>query len=176
MPRASGRPAPGGSLSRQRRVLIALLIAYFVAGTVSQKLVPGVDEVFPFFGWSLFSRVPATETRYTVRIEVHEGRRLDPPVAYSRAPAAIVTGNPAIARKVIQRLGRAAEAGDVEEVVRLRRTLERNYLQGSVEYTLSLDHYEPLKMWTSGEAETSRLLDRYTKEPTRRRPNERSAQ
>ncbi len=164
--RASAR---GGSLSRQRRLLIGLLIAYFVLGTASQKLVPGVDEVFPFFGWSLFSRVPAIESRYTVRIEVHEGRRLDSPVAYSRASAAMVRGNPAIARKVIQRLGRAAEAGDSDEVERVRRTLERNYLRGRVEYTLSLDRYEPLVMWTSGEVEESRFLARFSSERPRKK-------
>ena len=150
-----------------RHRLIVVLMIYVVAGTASQKLVPGVDEIFPFFGWSLFSRVPDLETRYTVRIETHNGRRLDPPVSFLHAPATMVTGNRYIGRKVVQQLGQAQENGDAVAVKKLRRQLERNYFVGEVGYELALERYEPLEMWTTGEAESSRHLARYASSGSR---------
>ena len=60
------------SLRRQRRRLTCLIVVYFFFGAASQKLVPGVGEIFPFYGWSLFSKVPNRDSRYTVLLHAHE--------------------------------------------------------------------------------------------------------
>ena len=145
-------------LRRLRRRLILIVIVYCFAGAASQKLVPGVDEIFPFFGWSLFSKVPNLDSRYWIVIDRHDGRQVEPPVAFLQAPESIVTGNRYIARKVIQRLGRAHDAGEAEEVERLRRLLERNYLKGRVHYELLFERYRPLEKWKTGESRERRSL------------------
>ena len=119
---------------------------------------PGVDEIFPFFGWSLFSKVPNLESRYWIVIDRHDGRSVEPPVSFLQAPESIVTGNRWVARKVIQRLGRAVDKGKTEEVEDLRRLLEQNYLKGRVRYELLFERYQPLDRWKTGESRERRRL------------------
>ncbi len=153
-------------LRRLRRQLVLLVAVYCVAGAASQKLVPGVDEIFPFFGWSLFSKVPNLESRYTVVIHRHEGQLLRPPVSFFQAPGSIVTGNRFLGRKLIQSLGRAHDKGRTEEADHLRQVLEDNYLQGKVRYDLLFERYEPLHKWQTGESSERRLVVRLdTRDP-----------
>jgi hypothetical protein len=151
-------------LRRWRSRLILLLVVYFFAGTASQKVVPGVDEIFPFFGWSLFSKVPDEGSHYTVLIYRQDGRKVDPPAPFLVAPDALVTGNRYIARKVIQRLGGAYDQGKGEEVEALRRLLEQNHLVGrKVRYELIQERYQPLEMWRTGESRERRVLTVFVK-------------
>ena len=61
------------ALRRLRRQLAFLILIYFFAGAASQKLIPGVDEIIPLFGWSLFSKVPNVESRYTLLVQSRAG-------------------------------------------------------------------------------------------------------
>ncbi|HEX9671678.1 MAG TPA: hypothetical protein VGC93_19570 [Thermoanaerobaculia bacterium] len=117
-----------------------------------------MDEIFPFFGWSLFSKVPNLESRYWIVIDRHDGRPVEPPVSFLQAPESIVTGNRWVARKVIQRLGRAVDDGRTEDVEGLRRLLEHNYLKGRVRYELLFERYQPLDKWKTGESRERRRL------------------
>lgn len=138
------------SLRRLRSTLITILIVYFVAGNASQKLVPGVDEIFPFFGWSLFSSVPNEDQRFTILIAAHNGRVFDPPVPFLQAPDEVVVGNRYVGRKVIDKMGRAKKRGRGRRVKKFRSLLESNYLQGRVRYDLIYERYDPLEKWRSG--------------------------
>lgn len=135
-----------------------MVIAYCILGAASQKLVPGVDEIFPFSGWSLFSKVPHLESRYSIVIDRHQEAPVDPPVSLLQAPGSMVTGNRYIARKLIQRLGRALDRGEVEEAARLRQLLEHTHLRGRLHYQLRYERYEPLEKWKTGHSRESRVL------------------
>ncbi len=145
-----------------RRRLLAMLLVYCFAGAASQKLVPGVDEIIPFYGWSLFSKVPADAKQYFVLIEQHRGRPVEPPVALLSAPEAMVRGNRYIARKVVQRLGSALDKGRSEEVAALREQLEGTYLRGRTRYELRYERYDPLLKWRNGATLEQRSLGRFT--------------
>lgn len=153
-----GRARSQTRLRARRWWLVLILVVYFFAGAASQKLVPGVDEIFPFFGWSLFSKVPARADTYTVLIDQHRGRQLEPPVDLQHAPETMVTGNRSIARKVIQKLGDAQTRGETSEVVRLRRLLEQNYLRGKAHYEIVFERYQPLEKWRTGASLERRSL------------------
>lgn len=128
-----------------------MLAVYFVAGTISQKMLPGVDEIFPFFGWSLFSHVPTTATRYEVLIFRHNHRAVDPPEPYLTARDELVKGSRHLGRKLIQGLGEAFDEGDAELSEQLRRTFEANYLAGRhVRYEVVHESYDPFEKWHTG--------------------------
>ncbi|HEX6200402.1 MAG TPA: hypothetical protein VF150_09070 [Thermoanaerobaculia bacterium] len=148
-------------LRRLRRRLALLVVVYFFAGGASQKLIPGVDEILPFYGWSLFSKVPNEDSRYVLLVRRHEGRRLDPPVPFMQAPPEIVAGNRYVGRKVIQRLGRAIDEGEVERVAELRRLLEESFLRGRVRYQVVYERYDPLEKWRGGADLERRSLGRF---------------
>ena len=149
-------------LRRLRWRLAILLVVYFFAGAASQKLIPGVDEIIPFYGWSLFSKVPNDDSRFVLLIESHRGKQLEPPVSFLRAPGTMVAGNRYIGRKVIQRLGRAVERGKTARVEELRRLLEGNYLQGRVRYELVYERYDPIEKWRTGADLERRSVGRFT--------------
>lgn len=154
-------------LRRLHRRLVWIVVLYFFLGAASQKLVPGVDEIFPFSGWSLFSKVPSQERTYSIVIHRHEGRPLDPPAAFLQAPGTMVTGNRYIARKLIQRIGQAHDRGRLEEREQLRRLLEENYFPGSVRYELLFERYRPLDKWKTGASLERRSLAHFaTGEPS----------
>lgn len=148
-------------LRRLRRGLALLVVVYFFAGGASQKLIPGVDEILPFYGWSLFSKVPNEDSRYVLLVRRHEGRPLEPPVPFMQAPPEIVAGNRFLGRKVIQRLGRALDEGEAERVAEHRRLLEESYLRGRVRYQIVYERYDPLAKWRNGEDLERRSLGRF---------------
>jgi len=150
------------ALRRLRWQLACLILVYFFAGAASQKLVPGVDEIIPFFGWSLFSKVPNEESRYTLLVHRHEAEILEPPVSFLHAPDTIVTGNRYVGRKVIQRLGRAVERGETARVGDLRRLVEESYLSGRVRYELVFERYDPVRKWKTGANFEQRSLGQFT--------------
>lgn len=150
------------ALRQLRRRLAFVVLVYFFAGAASQKLVPGVDEIIPFYGWSLFSKVPNEDSRYTLLIHRHKRLKLEPPVSFLDAPGTIVTGNRYIGRKVIQRLGRAVERGEAAQVKDLRRLLEQNYLSGRVRYELVFERYDPMQKWRTGANLEERSLGQFT--------------
>ena len=149
-------------LRRLRRQLAWLALVYFFAGGASQKLIPGVDEIIPFFGWSLFSKVPNDDSRYTLLIHRHEEETLEPPVSFLHAPETIVTGNRYVGRKVIQWLGKAVERGETARVKDLRRLLEENYLSGRVRYELVFERYDPIQKWRTGANLEERSFGQFT--------------
>lgn len=149
------------ALRRLRRRLALLVLVYCFAGAASQKLVPHVDEIIPLYGWSLFSKVPNEESRYTLLIHRHRKQVLDPPVSFLHAPDTIVTGNRYVGRKVIQRLGRAIEKHRVDQAADLRRILEQDYLNGRVRYELIFERYNPIEKWKTGTNLEVRSLGRF---------------
>lgn len=152
------------SLRILRRRLVLIVVIYFFAGSISQKMIPGVDEIFPFFGWSLFSQVPNVDRRYEVLISAHGSRKIEPPLAYLKADSALVKGNKHIGRKLIQQLGGALERGESGEAMRLKRLLERNYLRENVRYEVVIENYDPLEKWRTGQATNVRSLGAFESE------------
>lgn len=137
------------------------MVVYFFAGTASQKLLPGVDEIIPFYGWSLFSKIPNEDSRYVILVREHDGRAIEPPITFLRAPEEIVVGNRYVGRKLIQRLGQAQRRGDGAEVERLRRLLEQNYLRGRVGYELIFERYDPMRKWRTSQNSEEHSLARF---------------
>jgi hypothetical protein len=147
---------------RLRRRLALVVLVYFFAGAASQKLVPGVDEIIPFYGWSLFSKVPNEDGRYVLLVHRTKRRAFTPPVPFLHAPGTVVPGNRFTGRKVIQRLGRAVARGETAEVERLRRLLEQTYFRGPVHYELTFERYDPIAKWRTGANLETRSLGRFT--------------
>ncbi|HEX3130246.1 MAG TPA: hypothetical protein VH394_23120 [Thermoanaerobaculia bacterium] len=148
-------------LRRLRRRLALLVLIYCFAGAASQKLVPGVDEIIPFYGWSLFSKVPNEDSRYVLLIHSHKKKTLEPPVSFLHAPDAIVRGNRYTGRKVIQRLGKAIDRGERARAEDLRQLLERSYLSERMQYELIFERYDPIAKWRTGANLEERSLGRF---------------
>lgn len=87
----------------------------------------GPSEIFPFFHWELFSRVPEpVQQYYGIRFTTLNGVSLDQPVYFEQST--LPARSNSSAHVLVQRLGRAVERGDDEAAARYRTILESRYL------------------------------------------------
>lgn len=90
---------------------------------------PTAPERFPFFSWSLFSKMPDAEiSDYSIRFVEVDGRVLDQPLYFEDANALVGTSGSPGARDTIRRLGSSLDADRAMEVALSEQRLEETYL------------------------------------------------
>lgn len=136
--------------------LTALLGAVFVLGLVSAWR---GREIFPFASWFLFSRVPQQVTTYELWLTDFDGQKFDPPRPLTKVPLFLRSPQSSTVRDIIQRLGRAIEAGQTEEVAEVLRIFRAHFHQQGGKGSLAVMRlrYDPLRRWQLGEMETREL-------------------
>jgi hypothetical protein len=140
-----------GYRKAQRQTAI-FLAAYFLGGLLS--LLHPRGEVFPVYSWFLFPLVPAERTQFALRLYSAGGEPLPLPRSIT-------------VHELAQQLGAAVDSADSQQVQRVRRTLERNFLPPGARYELVRESFEPLTRWKTGQARVHRLATFSTQEPTR---------
>lgn len=140
------------SYRRHACTVAAFLVAYALLGCVFRFTRPG-GEVFPVSSWTLFLRVPNRVSEYEVEILSVAGARLPEPLALHRAGGRFPGSGDISATRLVQRMGRAHEAGDEARLAELRRLFEQRWLgpeRAPLEYRLVRHHYSPLERWKGG--------------------------
>ncbi|HEY8965119.1 MAG TPA: hypothetical protein VIM58_01675 [Candidatus Methylacidiphilales bacterium] len=100
-------------------------------------------EVFPFYSWILFPVEPNGQG-YEVYVERVGEKAFDPAPAFKDSGSR--NARSVVLFRVIQRLGKAAEAGDEEGVARQRAYLEAAFDHGTV-YRLDAREADPVELW-----------------------------
>jgi hypothetical protein len=131
----------------------AFLVVFFVAGTL-------VRDAYPFFNWALFSRVPNTQTTYTIEVSKVGVREFDPPLPFSETRFLFekIGQSPTDYTQAIVNLAQAMEEHDAARVVEERATLEKIFGGEPYRYTLLSVEYDPLELWKSGTYESSTTI------------------
>jgi hypothetical protein len=116
-----------------RRVVwlaIALLVLYtgfLVRGSYAFSQDRSAPEIFPFFVWELFSRVPRAEQRsYGLRLTEMNGAPLAEAVYFE--DSMLPTHQSSAAHNVINKIGHAYTSGDEATLERYRTIMETRYL------------------------------------------------
>lgn len=129
------RPAPAAAVA-----------AAYVVLSLLARLVTG-GEIYPFFTWDLFSRIPGEQLRPTLYLERVAGDRLDDapvPLFESRySRGSDIVGNQLTAALV------PAVRTDADETRRLTTALRRQHLPPDATWALVWERYDPLER-TSG--------------------------
>lgn len=87
-------------------------------------------EVFPFFAWELFSRVPPAEQEaVALRFVEINGEVLDPPVYFEKADTWLSNSRSPTAYHVIRQLGSALEQSQLMRAAIKRELLESRFMQ-----------------------------------------------
>lgn len=110
---------------------------------------PG-NEIFPFYSWSMFSKVPTEQNNYVVFIHEVGGKQLIPAKEFQEASGIVNSPQSVVAHQVIQKLGLAYRRGDHKEQTEMRVLFEKNYLSVGTRYELASMNYDPLTRWKSG--------------------------
>lgn len=147
---------------------IAGLIAYALMSTFTAFAITGPSthpsrELFPFFTWSLFSRVSDVRTEYSILVLALDGQIYDEPTDMRLIDALpSFSDSRALGYKALQNLGHALRL-DHEGVEEKRHQFESRFFgRRDVDYLVMLHVYNPLRRWHQGEASDDvRVIGRY---------------
>jgi predicted DCC family thiol-disulfide oxidoreductase YuxK len=132
--------------------IIGFIFLYFMVGTITGFL--GVKEIFPFFSWSLFSRVPnKTTSEYAVIVSTYNGMTVFPPRLFQEAKEIIHESESIIARRLIQDFGKAYQNMEIREADELRKLFEANFIKSPAKYRLIRMIHNPVERWKTGRYE-----------------------
>lgn len=138
-------------------MLTFFLLAYLMLGLGS--LATSRQEIFPFFSWFLFAKVPSQIEKYAIVILPVQDERDEQNVQgtqeiqknfsaegifFEEAGSKVRRPHSVTAQRVIQNLGEAIESKDAENAALYRRKLEERYLYPSTNYQVVRIRYNPL--------------------------------
>ena len=132
----------------QRKFILIVIFSYFIAGISIGFLNVKDEEVFPFFSWSLFSRIPNRGYQYSVQITEYNGQIIKP-VLFQKASSIVNKSHSSEPDRIIQNMGKNFDK-NTQEFEKMKNLLEGNYLGNTTKYNLVLLTYDPLQKWKTG--------------------------
>lgn len=130
------RPEPPSSSrsAANRLAVAALLFLVGYSALIGYRHVAGLrhdEELFPFFGWSLFSKVPGPElVDFGVRLTAIRGEPLPEPLYYENASGHVAFPHAPDIHVLVGQLGRRLTSGDLGATAYVRKVLEDRFLDG----------------------------------------------
>lgn len=123
---------------------VVVYVTFAVAGRGSEQ-----GEIFPFFSFNLFSKVPEQRVRASIYLHAVDDRPLAAPLpllgsGYERGQHGVVVSQ--LANELLTSLRNDPAATD-----RLANALETNHLPDDTVWSLSLEHFNPLERWRNGD-------------------------
>jgi hypothetical protein len=110
---------------------------------------PG-NELFPFYSWSMFAKVPSERNSFAVFIHEVGGQPVTPAKEFQEAGGMVNSPKSVVAHQVIQKLGLAYAVGGRAELADAKSRFEKNYLSIGTRYALVRMNYDPLTRWKNG--------------------------
>lgn len=134
---------------RQNKWRSAIFLAAMLVIGYAALPLPG-NEIYPFYSWSMFSKVPSQQNNYVVFIHEVGGKPITPAKEFQEAIGIVNSPQSVVAHQVIQKLGLAYRKGDHQAQMEIRSLFEKNYLSIGTRYELACMNYDPLTRWKSG--------------------------
>jgi hypothetical protein len=141
--------------------LVAYVIVAWAGGHYSRR-----GEYFPVFNWSLYTRVSPVRSLYELYVIQIGDQKFDRPVLYANLASyfdakRVRSTN---VKKTLQRMAKAAQARNWDELERIRVVLENEYLSGRglVRYEIHLTTFRPIERWRENRLLRDELVARYT--------------
>lgn len=120
--------------------VVLIAVGYAVIAILTRVTTGG--EIYPFFTWDLFSRIPAEQLRPTIHLEGVGDERFDAPVPLFGSPYS--GGNDITGSQVVGKLV-AALHDDADEQERLAAVLRRQHLPPDATWSVVWERYDPLE-------------------------------
>lgn len=134
------------------------MVAYVLLSTSAAFSISGPSthpsrELFPFFTWSLFSKVSDRRTEYHIEVLALDGQRLDPPLDMRRIDAfPAFADTRSLGYKALQNLGGTLSEGAADADDKRARFAARFFGRHDVDYRINRHGYNPLERWRAGPA------------------------
>lgn len=137
-----------------KKYLLLFLIIYFSTGLLARYFSEGTEDVYPFFSWFLFSKVPSRiQTDFAIRIHQFGGKQFEPPIFLEKAEDIYDTTlySTAEYHRLIQQLAMSAKQNRSEETEYFRSKLEKTFVAHPVVYEAVEIKYNPIDRWKRGQ-------------------------
>ncbi|OAI43086.1 hypothetical protein AYO41_02865 [Verrucomicrobia bacterium SCGC AG-212-E04] len=129
---------------RLQAALTALVVGTFALGMVSAVRPSG--EIFPFASWFLFSLVPQRVTSYEIRVHSWGDQKFEPAKPLIEIDGLVRSPQSSLVFQLVQRFGRAVEAGNATERDNAWRLLQARFSNSApVRYDLIKLSYDPME-------------------------------
>lgn len=150
------KPKNYPSLSHLKNLLFLVLLLYFSIGiflgtTKYSNKWPGRKEVFPFFSWFLFVKVPQdNRTDYSIIIHKYNGQEIKPGLPLEKADSSMIDKPYANARmnNLLRKMGLAYKRNKLDEFEKYKNIFEKNYINGEIKYELIEEKYSLLERYS----------------------------
>lgn len=132
------------------------MMAYVILSTSAAFVIAGPSthpskELYPFFTWSLFSKVSDRRNEYHVAVSALDGEVFDPPVDMRNIDVfPSFADSKSLGYKALQNLGDAIRNGDDDASTSREHFAGRFFGDHDVDYRISRHRYNPLKRWREG--------------------------
>ena len=139
-----------------KAVSLTSLVIYFIVGaSVFSK------EIYPFFSWSLFDRVPNHVRGFTIRIHKLGDSVYNPPLPFHKAQRLITRpggGSATAYYNTVQDLGNSILKNNYKLIKKNRFKLEQAFRVAPFEYEIILVEYDPVEFWKTGEYTEEKVI------------------
>ena len=142
--------------TRWQAVGLMALASYLAITIVSALYLNGWSthpgkELFPFFSWSLFSRVKNKHVEYSILIHRLDGQRFDDPIDMRKAEDLPVFGwSRSLGYKALQRIGNAIRFEEAHSSTDLNVFEIQYFGNHVVDYEIMRETFDPAKRWRDG--------------------------
>jgi hypothetical protein len=131
---------------------LALFVAVCaVIGPTHSFLIPSpsgdTSEIYPFFSWFLFYKVPPKRDQYEISVHQLAGHEFTPARDYQSLRETLPYAGSAVSYAVIQRMGKALKSGDEQAFEQLRAFFEEVMLPPPCTYDLTVISAAPLERY-----------------------------
>ena len=146
---------------RLKKFIAMYLLFYFAAGLVARGI--SGQEIFPFFSWFLFDKVPNIKHKYMVRITNYKNEELKHPKFFSDAGGIVKDPHSVVADSLIGYFATSyIKKQDEVEGDKLRLLFEKNFLETDTDYELVRIKYNPLVRWKTGKIIEVKKLETFS--------------
>lgn len=111
----------------------------------------GEHEPYPFFSWSLFSKIPNDRDEWTLEVLQAGGMRYDPPLRFSQLTGFFsrIGQSPVQYQQILREMRFASQRSDAAALASGRKELERMFPPGAFSYRVVHVSYTPVEYWNS---------------------------
>lgn len=136
-----------GVLGLVAYVILSVSAAFTILGPTTHPS----RELYPFFTWSLFSKVNEESSEFRITVLALDGQAFEPPVDMRRIDIFPAFGDSrSLGFKALQNLGRAIGKGARDSDRQRKLFGDRFFGRHDVDYRISRHDYNPLDRWRDG--------------------------
>lgn len=137
--------SPPKTFRRCRRFAVGVLATQFIVGLAGTLTPRG--EIFPFASWFLFSLRPDRVVSYDLLLRGSARRPLDPPKPFNQGGELVKAPHSINVYQLTQQLGRAVESRRPDQIRRLRREIEAQFIPPGMRYDVVRVSYGLAERW-----------------------------